>query len=71
MGLLVTDLLDPSRIEAGRVELWLSEVSPTDLLSKVLEGLGAVAQERGSRWPSPPISPSRGCGPNVTRRSRF
>ncbi len=43
---LITDLLDLSRIEAGRVELHPTAVSAGDLLQEVVEGIRPVASEK-------------------------
>ena len=44
---LVNDMLDVSRIEAGRVELSLDEVSMADLADEVMHEVSANADERG------------------------
>jgi len=43
---MINDLLDLSRIEAGRVELALRPVSLLELVSEVLESLQALAREK-------------------------
>ncbi len=43
---MINDLLDLSRIEAGRVELALRPVSLLDLVTEVLESLQALAREK-------------------------
>ncbi len=44
---LITDLLDLSRIEAGRIELHPTVVSVGDLLQEVVEGLADTAHSKG------------------------
>jgi len=44
---LITDLLDLSRIEAGRIELHPAVISLGDLLQEVLEGLAETARSKG------------------------
>jgi signal transduction histidine kinase len=44
---LIADLLDLSRIEAGRIELHPSVVSLDDLLQEVVEGLADTARSKG------------------------
>jgi signal transduction histidine kinase/HAMP domain-containing protein len=44
---LIADLLDLSRIEAGRVELHRSSISVSELLQEVAEGLRPMALARG------------------------
>ena len=44
---LITDLLDLSRIEAGRVELHPTALSVGDLLQEVVEGMRPVVGEKG------------------------
>ncbi len=44
---LITDLLDLSRIEAGRVELRPAAVSVTDTMQEVAEGLRPMAAQKG------------------------
>ncbi|HSD50676.1 MAG TPA: HAMP domain-containing sensor histidine kinase, partial [Candidatus Methylomirabilis sp.] len=44
---LITDLLDLSRIEAGRIELHPAVVSIGDLLHEVVEGLAETARSKG------------------------
>ncbi len=44
---LITDLLDLSRIEAGRIELHPTEVSVGDLLQEIVEGLADTARSKG------------------------
>jgi signal transduction histidine kinase/AmiR/NasT family two-component response regulator len=46
---LVTDILDISRIESGRVELDWEDGAPADCLESVARSLGAAAAERGVR----------------------
>jgi signal transduction histidine kinase len=57
---LITDLLDLSRIEAGRIELHPAVVSVGDLLQEVVEGLAEPARSKGleltvSRAAGPPL----------------
>jgi signal transduction histidine kinase len=42
---LIVDLLDLSRIEAGKVELRLQPVAVADLVNDIVEGLRAIAGE--------------------------
>jgi signal transduction histidine kinase len=44
---MINDLLDLSRIEAGKVELHLGTVCTRDLITDVAEGFQRIAQERG------------------------
>ncbi|OLE41641.1 MAG: hypothetical protein AUI36_24510 [Cyanobacteria bacterium 13_1_40CM_2_61_4] len=44
---MINDLLDLSRIEAGKVELHLSAVCMRDLVNDVVEGFQRAAQEKG------------------------
>ena len=44
---MINDLLDLSRIEAGRVELHLGAVCTRDLITDVAEGFQRIAQEKG------------------------
>jgi len=44
---MTNELLDLSRIEAGRMELHLSSVSVSELVSEVVESLQSVAREKG------------------------
>jgi signal transduction histidine kinase/AmiR/NasT family two-component response regulator len=46
---LVTDILDISRIESGRVELDWEDGAPADCLESVVRSLGGAAAERGVR----------------------
>jgi signal transduction histidine kinase len=55
---LITDLLDLSRIEAGRIELHPAVVSVGDLLQEVVEGLAETARSKGLE-----LTVSRAAGP--------
>jgi len=55
---LIADLLDLSRIEAGRVELHPTAVSVGDLLQEVAEGLRPMAAQKGVEVEVPPPPPS-------------
>ncbi|HZO04175.1 MAG TPA: ATP-binding protein [Burkholderiales bacterium] len=44
---LINDVLDLSKIEAGRMELALSEYSPGDVVNSVRTSLRSLAEERG------------------------
>ena len=44
---MINDLLDLSRIEAGRVEVRLASVCMRDLVTEVAEGFQRIAQEKG------------------------
>ena len=44
---LINSILDLSKIEAGKVELSLSDFSPTNLLQSIKESMEALAQEKG------------------------
>jgi len=56
---LITDLLDLSRIEAGRVELHPTAVAVEDILQEVMEGLRPVAAQKGVELAvSPPAAPA-------------
>ena len=57
---LITDLLDLSRIEAGRIELHPAMVSVGDLLQEVVEGLAETARSKGLE-----LTVSRAVGPPV------
>jgi signal transduction histidine kinase len=49
LGRMVSDLLDLTRIEAGKIELLPQALAPGDLILDALEGLRHVAAERGVR----------------------
>ena len=51
---LITDLLDLSRIEAGRVELRLAAVRVDELIREVLDGLDALASGKEVELAAPP-----------------
>jgi signal transduction histidine kinase len=56
---LIADLLDLSRIEAGRVELHPTALSVGDLLQEVAEGMRPMAAQKGVELAVlPPASPS-------------
>lgn len=56
---LITDLLDLSRIEAGRVELHPTALSVGDLLQEVAEGMRPMAAQKGVELAVlPPATPS-------------
>ncbi len=56
---LITDLLDLSRIEAGRVELHPTALSVGDLLQEVAEGMRPMAGQKGVELAVlPPATPS-------------
>jgi signal transduction histidine kinase len=55
---LITDLLDLSRIEAGKIELHPSVISVGDLLQEVAEGLRPLAMGKGLQ-----VGVSRAAGP--------
>jgi signal transduction histidine kinase len=55
---LITDLLDLSRIEAGRIELHPAVLSVGDLLQEVVEGLAETARSKGLE-----LTVSRAAGP--------
>jgi signal transduction histidine kinase len=55
---LIGDLLDLSRIEAGRVELHRTALSVSDLLQEVVEGMRPMAAQKGVELAVlPPSSP--------------
>jgi signal transduction histidine kinase len=55
---LITDLLDLSRIEAGRVELHPTAISVGDIMQEVAEGLRPMAVQKGVELAVlPPASP--------------
>jgi len=56
LSILVSDLLDLSRIEAGRVELELASVPIDEALARGVESVAPRARERGVtvRWEAPP-----------------
>ncbi len=43
---MINDLLDLSRIEAGRIDMYVTPVSIPDLVSEVVESLQRIAQEK-------------------------
>ncbi len=54
---LITDLLDLSRIEAGRVELHPTAIPAGDLIQEVVEGLRPMAAAKGVDLLVPPAAP--------------
>ncbi len=44
---LINDILDLAKIEAGKVELFIEDISPTDVLDECLSLVRAAAEERG------------------------
>lgn len=56
---LIEDLLEMARLEAGRVELWRSQVDLRDVVSRAVRGIEPLATERGQtpllRIPDQPV----------------
>ncbi|PYN32190.1 MAG: hypothetical protein DME01_22635 [Candidatus Rokuibacteriota bacterium] len=67
---LINDVLDLSKIEAGRLELGVDEYSVQEIVDVVHASLRSLAIEKGlafSVWVAPDIPPARGDGRRITQ----
>jgi signal transduction histidine kinase len=67
---LINDVLDLSKIEAGRLELGLDDYSVQEIVDVVHASLKSLAIEKGlafSVWVAPDIPPARGDGRRITQ----
>jgi signal transduction histidine kinase len=67
---LINDVLDLSKIEAGRLELGVDEYSVQEVADVVHASLKSLAIEKGlafSVWVAPDIPPARGDGRRITQ----
>ena len=67
---LINDLLDLSRIESGRMELFVEEFSVADLVNEVVQSLTPQAEQKKLRLESSLDQPEFACVPIARNASR-